>query len=85
MCKYCKLEEIGENEYENKVRCYPIIKIKDGSYMTELCLDRYIAGNDTHESNLRMETVVKFDNGYHETIKTKYLKIKYCPFCGEKL
>lgn len=85
MCKYCDLKEIGDKEFVNDVNLSSIVSIKDGSHVSELYLNRYVLDSDNiHRSTLILETGVKLYDGYH-TIKTKELKIKYCPFCGEKL
>ena len=46
MCKYCKMkplnEEIGEKSNGNPT----IAKIKDGSHVFEVCLNRYMVEED---------------------------------------
>lgn len=85
MCKYCDLVEIGNNEFSNNLGDGTILSIKDGSRVTDVFLNRYIVGkNRTNKSALVMDSAVKVGEAYY-TIKSKEVKIKYCPFCGEKL
>lgn len=82
MCKYCKLEEEGNNEY---VTSQTIKTIKDGSQIFEAYIfrDKHEPSN-TDSSVLGISLSYEDDNGCY-TLKTKEIKIKYCPFCGEEL
>ena len=85
MCKYCELTTISEREFRNEMNLNSIMTIKDGSQIFELYLNRYISESDRiRRALLIMYLGVKLDDGYY-SVKTKELKIKYCPFCGEKL
>ena len=85
MCKYCKLKEIGKNEYSNE---NPTIgKLKDGSQSYEIWLSRYISESDNvHRGELIMVHMFEcLGSFYDEIVKQKSIEINYCPFCGEKL
>ena len=84
MCKYCELEEIVETG-EKLNGNVSIMSLKDGCQLFELSLNRYIdqdAGIHTKELIIDMSVYV---NDLPYTVKDKHIKIKYCPFCGEKL
>lgn len=85
MCKYCKMkplnEEIGEKSNGNPT----IAKIKDGSHVFEVCLNRYMVEEDDTRNNwLYLSLCVENANALL-IVKDKPIKIKYCPFCGEEL
>ena len=83
MCKYCEYDmsrpEIGE--YANSIPS--IGKLKIGKLYVELALNRY-EHDDTQHKELIMYLNADTDSGY-TIIDEKHIKIKYCPFCGEKL
>lgn len=84
MCKYCKLktfnEAIGEKGSEN----ITIGKVKDGSRIVQIYINRYIVKSENiNRSELVIENVVNLDSEY--VLGEKSIKIKYCPFCGEEL
>lgn len=81
MCKYCKMEELNKGEFSNGNQS--IIRIKDGSQVIEANLNRYQC--DGHRDNhLILDTLVVINNELIP-VKSKRIKIKYCPFCGEEL
>lgn len=86
MCKYCKLvvfnEEIGE-----KGNWSPIIgRLRDGSRLIEISLDRYsVEKEGIYRNELLIENCVVSVTKNQESLSEKHIKIKYCPFCGEKL
>lgn len=82
MCKYCEYVEVTEQEKCNNVQF--IDSVKDGLHSIDLSLYRYETDR-SHHAELIMDYNVVTDNGYSCTIKEKHIKIKYCPFCGEKL
>lgn len=82
MCRYCKLETIGEGERRNNLT--RMIRIKDGSEVIELYLARYNTDDGMHISELVVDQAVNTDAGCC-TVHDKSISIKYCPFCGEKL
>ena len=86
MCKYCKLvvfnEEIGE-----KGNWDPIIgRLRDGSRLIEISLNRYLVETEgIYRNELVIDNCVVGVTGNQESLSEKRIKIKYCPFCGEKL
>ena len=84
MCKYCNLEYIEETG-EKLNGNVSINEIKDGCHIFELSINRYIDTDcDIHTSELVIDMSVVI-NDLPYTVKDKYIKIKYCPFCGEEL
>ena len=84
MCKYCKLktfnEKIGEKGSENVT----IGKVKDGSRIAQVYINRYIVESENiNRSELVIENAVNLGGEY--VLGDKRIKIKYCPFCGEEL
>lgn len=84
MCKYCKIEEIVETG-EKLNGNVTIANVKDGSQMITVSLNRYIDDDCLiHTSSLVIDIGAILSSGVY-TVKDKQIKIKYCPFCGEKL
>lgn len=80
MCKYCK---VTESVSEKTNDCKFISKLRDGSRIYSLYLNRYI-----DRSGSINELILSNEVDYGEgpvTIKDKFVPIKYCPFCGEEL
>ena len=84
MCEFCKLEQIGKDEYRQE-NLDPIINIKDGSQTMEVYLNRYISKSDNANRALLILDHSVIPDGSRYLIDYEELKIKYCPFCGEKL
>ena len=86
MCKYCKLvvfnEEIGE-----KGNWSPVIgSLRDGSRLIEISLNRYLVEEEEiHRNELVIDNYAVSVTKSRESLSEKHIKIKYCPFCGEKL
>ena len=84
MCKHCKLIIVGSKSRE-KQTVKNVLRLKDGSQIFDLYLNRYIVETeDIHESNLEINISVDVDGGEY-VLKHKEIPIKYCPFCGEEL
>ena len=81
MCKYCKLEKGVEGEFHG---IESLLKMTDGRQVFEVFLNRYIY-NGRHDSSLVLDYAIKVSNDVANSIRTKQIKIKYCPFCGEEL
>lgn len=81
MCKYCKLTQERGNEKTNDV--ISIGKIKDGSQLLDLSLNRYISDKSRSNELILDLSCVIGDAVYN--VKIKEIKIKYYPFCGEEL
>ena len=82
MCKYCKFEEerTGDLYGDNLIGF-----IKEGHIGVYVSLERYAeTKNSKFNNKIRLDEVVDLDSGSY-SIKSKEIKIKYCPFCGEKL
>ena len=73
MCKYC------QDLYSQ------LIRVTDGSQVIELSLLQCVDSQDRIVKNvLDLSLSCKIgEAGY--TVKDKEIRIKYCPFCGEKL
>lgn len=85
MCKYCDLTTIREHEFRNERNLDPIVCVKDGSRITDVLFNRYIVTNEKiRRAELILESGVIIEGGFN-LVKSKSIKIKYCPFCGEKL
>lgn len=85
MCKYCELKtlnkEIGEKSNNSKL----IGELKDGSQVFGAYFNCYaVERDDIHRNQLSLELGVK-DGDYVISLAVKNIRIKYCPFCGEKL
>lgn len=62
-----------------------ILRNVDGSHVSEVYLNRYIVeSDDINKASISIDISVKLDDAEY-FIKTKEIKIKYCPFCGEEL
>ena len=84
MCKHCKLIIVGSKSRE-KQTVKNVLRLKDGSQIFDLYLNRYIVETeDIHRSNLEINISVDMDGGEY-VLKHKEIPIKYCPFCGEEL
>lgn len=82
MCKHCKLTKgvPGEREAQRSIG-----SIKDGSLVFDVMLRRYIIDDDEYNVH-EAELILDFSSiGCSDSLKTKHINIKYCPFCGEKL
>ena len=85
MCKYCKLKTLNEAVGEKVSDPTTIGKLKDGSQTFEISLNRYIVEkDDIHRSELMLDLICKGNGGVIH-VKSTYIPIKYCPFCGEEL
>ena len=84
MCKYCKVRVFSE-KYGEKIGNNMILRNVDGSQVSEVYLNRYIVeSDDISKASISIDISVKLDDAKY-LIKTKEIKIKYCPFCGEEL
>ena len=84
MCKHCKVEVVSE-KYGEKTGNNIILRNVDGSRVDEVCLNRYIVETEGyHDASISIDISEKLDDAEY-LIKTKEIKIKYCPFCGEEL
>lgn len=81
MCKYCKLTH--DRGYEKTNDPITIGQIKDGSQVFDLFMNRSVT-DKKRSSELVLDLGCNI-NGDMYNIKTKEIKIKYCPFCGEEL
>ena len=83
MCKHCKVEVFSE-KYGEKTGNNMILRNVDGSRVDDVHLNRHIVETEEyHDASISIDISVKLD--YAEClIKTKEIKIKYCPFCGEE-
>ena len=73
MCKYCQ-------DFYSK-----LIRVTDGSQAIELSFLRYVDSQDRIAKNvLDLGLSCKIDDAEY-IVKDKEIRIKYCPFCGEKL
>ena len=84
MCKFCDLTILDEEAGE--LAAGPrLARIKDGSQIFNLYLNRYIVEEaDIHRSSLILDLQIELDGGLY-TLKNKEVNIKYCPFCGKEL
>lgn len=81
-CKYCKLNDYGDGEWNNDSQL--IEKIRDGSQIFEILLNRYVLESDDNRiAELILELNVETPHGLM-SVKDRHIEIKYCPFCGEK-
>lgn len=86
MCKYCEMESTDLGDVIEESSNTSIMALRDGSQLFELILYRYRLNNKTKDSHLVLDYTYINNNGVcGDTIKRKKVKIKYCPFCGEKL
>ena len=84
MCKHCKVEVFNE-KYGEKTGNNIILRNVDGSHVSEVYLNRHIVESDgISEASISIDISEKLDDAEY-LIKTKEIKIKYCPFCGEEL
>lgn len=84
MCKFCKLTTISERLGEKTTENITIGKVKDGSRIARVYINRYIVETENiNRSELIIENVVDLSGEY--VLGEKSIKIKYCPFCGEEL
>ena len=84
MCKHCKVEVFSE-KYGEKIGNNIILRNVDGSRVDEVYLNRHIVETEGyHDASISIDISVKLDDAKY-LIKTKEIKIKYCPFCGEEL
>lgn len=85
MCKYCELEFIPETgEMTNNV--VTIMTMKDGNRIIDLWMNRYIdEESDVRNNELIINDGVVILDGDVYSVNEQHIKIKYCPFCGEKL
>lgn len=84
MCKWCDLkpENVDRGEYSNG--CPKIKVLKDGSQEFALFINRWIANDEPGNRYLILDLATTI-NGDCYSVKETKVKIKYCPFCGEKL
>ena len=84
MCKFCKLKTISKTIGEQTTDNITIGKVKDGSRIAQVYINRYIVETENiNRSELVIENAVNFSGEY--VLGEKRIKIKYCPFCGEEL
>lgn len=85
MCKYCKLKDLGRGELHNSEN-YIILSIKNGNQSMDVMFNRYVDNElNIHDSELILDYGVSLSDSGFYPVKSKAIKIKYCPFCGEKL
>lgn len=84
MCKYCDFDEV--NDLEKSVGG-TLLEIKDGSETIEIYFNRTVYNNRSEENDTYLALIKMFTlpNGQVYEVNSKYMDIKYCPFCGEKL
>lgn len=85
MCKYCELKPGVPGEWTNEnqdIEC-----LEDGHTLFVANLNRYVTDGDDghHIGELILSHQIRLPGGYVEDIQQKFIPIKYCPFCGEKL
>ena len=84
MCKYCEFtnvnDRIGEKINDEAV----ITQIREGRHSFELYMRRYQTSDGYEENELILEESFKITD-VPDHVTSKHVKIKYCPFCGEKL
>lgn len=87
MCKYCRLMDVGVGTADEKViEDGTITRIKDGSQVIEMYMSRDISkSHKLHSNELVLSLSVDISPSEQYCVKTKAIKIKYCPFCGEEL
>lgn len=84
-CKYCKTVVVNEGLGESTNECCKLTSLIDGSQILELQMNRYIVeSQNKHAGELILEHAVKIESSLMP-VKSKSIKIKYCPFCGEEL
>ena len=84
MCKHCKLT-IVDSKSREKQTTKNVLRLKDGSQIFDLYLNRYIVETENiHRSNLEISMSVDICGGEY-ILRCKEIPIKYCPFCGEEL
>jgi hypothetical protein len=81
MCKHCKFTYVDDHERRNDLK--PVVSIRNGSYVSEVYIHRYHC-DDGSSNELELEESVILNDGLH-LVTSKCIKIRYCPFCGEKL
>lgn len=84
MCKYCKFTHVNEDNGEMSNGGKRIARIRNGSYIVDLLINRYRVGDDYRENRLILDNAVDLSDGLH-TVGDRHIEIKYCPFCGEEL
>lgn len=85
MCKYCMWRTVKETIGEKCNDTQTIAKIKDGSQTFEVGLTRYACESENiRNAELWLNYTIDV-GGSTLPVKDKFIKIKYCPFCGEEL
>lgn len=86
MCKYCKFTYVDEDTGERSNESKNIIHNRDGHRVTGVWLYRYQSGRGDNSNELILDESIELadSSGIH-TVTQKNIKIKFCPFCGEKL
>lgn len=83
MCKYCELKPGVPGEWTNEVQ--NIDCLEEGHTLFVADLNRYVLDDeDYHKGELILSHSVRLPDGLHD-VQQKFIPIKYCPFCGEKL
>lgn len=82
MCKYCEFEKIEPMESHGSKL---IGSINEGHIGVFVTLNRHAETNGESLNYIEIEEAVKLDGDDYTAITNKYIDIKYCPFCGEKL
>ena len=87
MCKYCEQKVSKLGEADNGIP--EILRMTDGHQIMTVSFRNYTENiNDKTSARykeLYMELGFKDYEGHETYVKTATRKIKYCPFCGEKL
>lgn len=83
MCKHCNFTYSSDGE---KITCRPIKTLKSNCQFVDVGLWRHIYDyEDNSDSCLVIEYGVQIPGAPKYAMKSTIVKIKYCPFCGEKL
>lgn len=80
MCKYCELKGSGNEQTNEPIS---IMNIKDGSQIFDLFMNRCISKRKRRNELILDLSCLVYGSTYN--VKSKSIKIKYCPFCGEEL
>ena len=84
MCKYCNFKHVNEYVGEKTNENTTIKRIRDGSHVIDLTLNRYHNDDGYRAGELIVDQQVSLPDGLY-TVNQATIKIKYCPFCGEEL
>ena len=84
MCKYCEMMHVNTETGECHNDIPTICEVDLGTLHSELMLNRYDDKMGCKTNQLIVGVYVDTDAGYN-SMGSKSIEIKYCPFCGEKL